>query len=323
VARYARVTAADQTPDDPDGLELLLFRQQQVISRRQALRFLSEAAIRHRLESGAWRVAERGVYVTHSGPVSQEQRLMIGSLAAGAGRPALLGGLSALTKMGFRGWRSDVVHVLLPWRLRDLNPPPWVRVHRTRRLADDEFHRVALPPHTLEARSLVDAAQWAGSDDEAAGIIAAGYQQRLVHGDDIPRALERRPTVRRRRLMLETATDAAGGSHSLPEVDFLRGCRRGSLPLPTRQVVRRDATGRKRYLDAYFEQYRLHVEIDGRQHTDVRQWWADMRRQNELWVAGDRVLRFPAFVIRRKPDEWIPQVRAALVAGGWTPGQPR
>jgi very-short-patch-repair endonuclease len=61
------------------------------------------------------------------------------------------------------------------------------------------------------------------------------------------------------------------------------------------------------------------VEIDGGQHTDVRQWWADMRRQNQLWVAGDRVLRFPSFVIRTKPDEWLPQLRAALIAGGWSP----
>lgn len=161
-----------------------------------------------------------------------------------------------------------------------------------------------MPPHTLEVWSLVDAAQWAGTDDEAARIIAAGYQQRLVRGDEIAQALHRRPTVRRRQLILQTAADAAGGSHSLPELAFLQGCRRARLPLPTRQVVRTDAAGRKRFLDAYFEAYQVHVEIDGGQHTDVRQWWADMRRQNDLWVAGDRVLRFPAFIIRTKPDEW-------------------
>lgn len=61
--RYARVVPTHRVPLDPDGLQLLLFRQRQVISRRQALAYLSEA-IRHRLETGRWRVAERGIYVT-------------------------------------------------------------------------------------------------------------------------------------------------------------------------------------------------------------------------------------------------------------------
>jgi hypothetical protein len=319
VARYKRVEPADRIPSHLDGLELLLFKQRDVISRRQALRFLSEAAVRHRLESGRWRVTERGVYVTHSGPVTSEQRLMIASLAAGAGRPAVLGGLSALAKMGLRGWSRDIVFVLLPWRLRDQNPPPWVEVHRTRWLGREEVRRVGSPPHTREVRSLIDAAQWAGSDREAAAIVAAGFQQRLVWGDEIAQALAAMPAVRRRQLILRIAADAAGGSHSLPEVQFVRGCRRAKLPMPTRQEVRRDAAGRRRYLDAYFDEYHVHVEIDGGHHTEVRQWWADMRRQNEVWVAGDRLLRFPAFVIATKPDEWVSQLRAALIAGGWSP----
>lgn len=42
-----------------------------------------------------------------------------------------------------------------------------------------------------------------------------------------------------------------------------------------------------------------------------------MRRQNDLWVAGDRVLRFPVWVIRDKPEEVAAQLRAALVACDW------
>jgi hypothetical protein len=42
-----------------------------------------------------------------------------------------------------------------------------------------------------------------------------------------------------------------------------------------------------------------------------------MKRQNDLWVAGDRVLRFPAWLVRRRPAEVAAQVRAALVAAGW------
>ena len=85
------------------------------------------------------------------------------------------------------------------------------------------------------------------------------------------------------------------------------------------QHPRLDATGRRRYLDAYFTDYALHVEIDGKHHTDVRQWWSDMKRQNSLWIAGDRVLRFPAWVVEAEPAETTTQLRAALLAAGWLP----
>jgi very-short-patch-repair endonuclease len=91
------------------------------------------------------------------------------------------------------------------------------------------------------------------------------------------------------------------------------------LPLPARQSVVVDASGRRRYRDAYFEEWRVHVEIDGGQHMEVASWWADMQRQNAMWVAGDRVLRFPAWAVRNKPKKVIATVRAALVAAGWRP----
>ncbi|MEU7588786.1 DUF559 domain-containing protein [Micromonospora sp. NPDC049230] len=103
----------------------------------------------------------------------------------------------------------------------------------------------------------------------------------------------------------------------MPELDFLSLVRRAGLPEPTRQKIRCDSAGRRRYLDAYFEQWRVHIEIDGGQHLDPRAWWADMSRQNGLWVDGDRVLRFPAWAIRAKPDEVVTQLRAALRSAGW------
>ena len=36
-----------------------------------------------------------------------------------------------------------------------------------------------------------------------------------------------------------------------------------------------------------------------------------------LWTAGDRVLRFPVWVVRERPSRFIDDVRRALVAAGW------
>lgn len=61
------------------------------------------------------------------------------------------------------------------------------------------------------------------------------------------------------------------------------------------------------------------VEIDGGQHLDPAAAWADMRRQNDLWQRGDRVLRFPAWATRHAPTQVITQLHAALTAAGWRP----
>jgi very-short-patch-repair endonuclease len=94
-------------------------------------------------------------------------------------------------------------------------------------------------------------------------------------------------------------------------------CRRNRLPLPDLQERRSDANGRNRYLDAYWRQYRLHVEVDGAHHLDERHWGADMLRQNEVWLRGDRLLRFPAWLLRTDPARVVAQLRAALHAAGW------
>ncbi|MBL6276727.1 DUF559 domain-containing protein [Micromonospora fiedleri] len=303
--------------DEAGELAWLLFHQEQVLSLDQARRYLSPKAIRHRVDVGRWRQVHRAVYVTHNGPIAPAQLPWIGVLSAGPA--AVLGGLSAARAWGLRRYDDKVVHILLPANHRTRAMPPGVRVHRTTLLPAADVLDVGQPRRTMPARSLVDAAQWAPSDQEARAIIAAGFQQRLVGGDDVRQVLDRLPRARRRALIAQTATDAVGGAHSLPELDFLRLVRRAGLPEPTRQAVRHDATGRRRYLDAWFEEWRVHVEIDGSQHLDPATAWADMRRQNDLWRSGDRVLRFPAWAIRHHPADVIAQLRAALLAAGWRP----
>jgi hypothetical protein len=302
---------------DADELTWLLYRQEQVVSLSQARRFLTPKAIRGRVDTGRWQAVARAVYLTHNGPMTRRQRRWIAALGAGTARPAVLAGASALECHGLRGFRSQAMHVLIPARSQDRDAPPGVVVHRTSRLPPADLHPVGEPPRTMPARSLVDAAQWAGSDDQARAIVAAGFQQRLVDADEMAAVLGRMPRAHRRALTRETAADAAGGAHSLPEGAFRRLCHRGGLPKPTSQRRRRDARGRWRYLDIYFEEWGLHVEIDGGQHMEVRQWWDDMRRQNDLWIPGDRVLRFPSWAVRHRPGEVIAQIRAALIAAGW------
>ncbi|WP_422774112.1 hypothetical protein ACN28C_15305 [Plantactinospora sp. WMMC1484] len=301
--------------DDADELTWLLFRQADVLTGTQARHHLGASALRHRVRTCRWRQVHRNVYLTHNGPVDAEQRLWIAVL--GCGKGSVLAGLTAAIRCGLRGVRSDSIHILRPGGLRTITPPAGVLVRRTETLGGDDVNGRGLPPHTTNARSLVDAAAWARSDDEARMLIAAGFQQRLVGADDVHQVVHRLPTLRRRALILSTANDARGGSESLPELRYLRAARRAGLPEPSRQHRRRDSAGRVRYLDVYYEQWGVHVEIDGGQHLDVRRQWADMKRQNEVWIAGDRILRFPSWLVRDHPHEVITQVRQALQSAGW------
>ncbi|MBB2942479.1 very-short-patch-repair endonuclease [Actinoplanes lutulentus] len=188
---------------------------------------------------------------------------------------------------------------------------PEVRVHRTTLLAGGYRRRKRLPC-TGVARAVVDGAAWADSDAEARGIIVSACQQRRVHPAGLRRVLADMPRVRRRRLIGTTIGDVEGGAESLSELDLLALCRRFRLPLPEQQRFRLDADGRRRFLDAYWAEARLHVEIDGAHHMDVRYWAADMLRQNRVWVRGDRILRFPAFLLRTDPAMVAGQLREAL-----------
>ncbi|GGR86259.1 hypothetical protein GCM10010169_33220 [Micromonospora fulviviridis] len=311
--------------DDASGLEWTLFAQSGVLTWAQAVAELTPAKVRHLLASGRWQRVCRGVLrAAPGGPFSRDQQWWVAVLAAGEG--ALLAGLAAARAGGLRSnWRYEVVDVLVPHQRRapDLlrRLPlglPAVRVRRVRQLAAAD-HQRGRPDRTTMARSLVDAAQWARTDEEAQEIVAAGCQQRRATLAEIGAVLERMPRARRRGLVRETLRDVAGGAEALSEIDLVRLCRRHGLPAPDGQARRRDADGRQRYLDAYWPRWRLHVEVDGAHHMDVRHWAADLRRQNRVWIEGDRILRFTAFDVRHRPDEVVAQLRAALTAAGWRP----
>jgi hypothetical protein len=109
--------------------------------------------------------------------------------------------------------------------------------------------------------------------------------------------------------------DIAGGSQALSEIDFVRLCRRHGLPEPQRQQVRREPSGRRRYLDASWRRRdgRLVVaEVDGALHLIVKQWWDDQLRQNELALADALVLRYPSVIVRTREDLIANQLRRAL-----------
>jgi very-short-patch-repair endonuclease len=162
----------------------------------------------------------------------------------------------------------------------------------------------------------VDAASWARTDREARTVIAMAFQQRLVGLREVSDVLGAMPRAKRRQLAWTASLDAAGGAESLGELDLAALLRQHGLPSPTYQKVRVDASGHRRYLDAYFDEYGVHVEIDGAHHLDATQAWLDYDRQNQLWMSGECVLRFPAWLLRDQPHKVVADIRRALMDRG-------
>lgn len=309
--------------DDAPELEWLIFGQSGVLTYRQAVDAIGRARVRRMIHAGRWRNIIRGVLLTQNGELTRAQQLWVAVLVAGPG--ALLAGAAAAAESSVRGLRGDPIDVLVPASrvrtdlLRQLPPDmTGVVVHRTTVLPRDHV-QVGRPTRTTLPRAVVDAASWARSNDEARTIVASACQQRRVTAEELDAVVDVLPRMPRRALVRATIADIAGGAQALSEIDFVRLCRRFRLPEPDLQERRRDAAGRLRFLDAYWRKWRLHVEVDGAHHMEVRHWEADLRRQNEVWIPGDRVLRFSSYQVRRRQTEVADQLRRALLASGWQP----
>jgi hypothetical protein len=301
----------------PRELEEILDGQEKVISVRVALRYMSAGALRWRIGSGWWQQPCRSVVVAQSGPLTEKQRLR--AALEWTGRDAVLGGLTAAWLDGFVGFGDRKVnrpiHVVVPsGRTVGRQPTSMpVVVHYSTMLGYADVHPVREPRRTRIARSLVDAASWMATERGTRAILAAGVQQKLVRPADLSRVADANQRLYRRKLMTETLGDIAGGAQALSELDFTRlVVLPYHLPEPDRQSRRKDADGKWRYLDAVWENAKVVVEVDGRQHMDTQQYWDDMNRDNDLQIDGYLVLRFPSWLIRHHPGYVAERIQEAL-----------
>jgi very-short-patch-repair endonuclease len=304
--------------DDHDSaLAELLISQDGVLRVDAVMEYLTRGALRWRVSSGRWQQPCPGIVVAHSGPLTEGQVLRVAVLWAGAG--AALAGLTAARLDGLSGFEDRgqrPVHLLVPASrpVRRARPALPLVVHYSRLLGPDDVHPVRVPRRTRVARSLVDAAAWAGHDRRAQAVLAAGVQQRLARPADLLAVVAANRRLARRAMISATLADIAGGAQALSELDLTRLVRRHRLPEPDRQAPRRDAAGRRRWLDAVWEAARVIVEVDGIHHIDAAEYWADMDRDIDFTLGGYRILRFPSFVVRYHGDYVAGKLRDALLA---------
>jgi hypothetical protein len=229
-----------------------------------------------------------------------------------------LAGLTAAAVAGLRGFDDAFVHIVVAGSC-SARLPPWVRVHNSRRFTDDDIRRGPELPRTTTDRALVDAAAWTASPRRACAILCAGVQQRVTRSQSLAAEFERAGAIRHNRILRAVLGDISGGGHTLSELDLAPLAHRAGLPPPRRQVLRREARGRVRYVDAEFDLPDgtvLMVEVDGAVHLKPVQWWNDLARQNELVIGGGQMLRFDSVTMRLNPRAVIGQLARMRRAHG-------
>lgn len=247
----------------------------------------------------------------HNGPLTRDE--FIRAALINQGPRAVATAFTAAELFGLTGWERDEVHVLVPRGAR-VRPLPNVRIHYVGSWSATSCHPVR-PLHSLAPALVVASATFAEARP-ACGILAAAVQQRLMRAIDLRTALAAAPRTRHRAILLAAVEDIAQGAHALSELDFVKLCRRHQLPPPRQQVIRLDGAGNRRFLDAEWYRYdgrRVVAEVDGAIHRTVDRWIADLRRQNELLIGDDLVLRYPSIVVRTDEAYVAGQLRRVLL----------
>lgn len=288
-------------------------RQGQVVARRQVYdQGLTRWELRGELRARRWQLVGRQAVCLHNGEVSTEGTWWAAVFEGGS--RAQLDGASSLIASGLKRFAVERIRVSVP---RGVSCPRRSQfdIRQTRRWSADDRAPSGVP-RTRVPVAAVRGALWARTDKEAAYLLTLVVQQGMDRPEAIGEQLLRIRRDRRRLFLHTVVNDLLDGARSLGEIDVPRELVRRGLPRPNRQVLRRDAANRY-YLDLYWDDLRLVVEIDGIHHTWAENVIGDALRQNTLVLQGDTVLRLPLLGLRLEPDAFYAQIERAIRLAGW------
>lgn len=278
-----------------DALLRLRHRQAGVLSRAQALSLgVDEVFVERMLRRREWVRVHDGVYVDHTGPLSQRQRDWAALLRYPG---SVLAGGAALAAAGLdRDRRAGQVELAVPHGRR-IGRSPGVLVTQLR-CFDTAALVHASPPRLRVEHAALLLASAAATADGAVAVLADAVREGATTVSRLVDALTHHPRLPRRALLREVLADVAEGAQSPLERRYLRDVERAhGLPRGERQVreVVRLVEGevlRWVVRDVRYRAQRTLLELDGRiGHSASLDKWADLQRDLEAAVHGDLSLR--------------------------------
>jgi hypothetical protein len=294
----------------------LLDLQAGLVSRRQALeRGLTSNDIRRLVRCRDLTVVHRGVYVSHTGPLTWLQRAWAAVLAI---EPAALSHSSALRAADGPGRRGDepVIHVAVD-RSRNIAAPAGVDLHRMSNF-ENRVQWNCSPPRVRVEEALLDRAADAANDFAAISVLADGVQSRRTTAARLSVALSGRPRIVRRHFLAGVLADLAEGTCSVLEHGYLTRVERPHGLAVARRQVSASARG-PIYRDVEYRPHGLIIELDGRLfHDNATARDQDLDRDLDAAVDGLLTVRIGWGQVFDRPCSTAHRVGKLLGARGWT-----
>jgi hypothetical protein len=298
---------------DQEALARILRKQHGVLSYAQALDCgMTGRVVRYRgRKPGPWQLLLPGVYLTHTGKPTDEERDVAALLYAGA--QSVLTGAAALRRHGLEACRRDTVDVLVP--LNTQRPDvAFVRLHRTARLPT--WYCVAGQVRfVFPERAVADAARGLTRLSDVRAVVAEAVQRGRCPLPLLAEELADGPvrgSARLRRALAEVSlgirSPAEGDLHDL--IVWAR------LPMPMfnpRLLVGEEFLAKP---DCWWPESGVAAEADSRRwHLSPADWEYTMARHARMSAQGIIVLHFSPVQIRTERSYVAGVIRKALAAG--------
>lgn len=223
---------------------------------------------------------------------------------------------TAASLLGLPSRDCAKLHVLLGPR-RVLPQRAELLVHG-RTVEEGDVVRTTGLPVTSGSRTYVDLAEYLRIPELVIlgdAVLRAGFTDPFSLAARVQAAAGRRG-IKRARDALELL-DA--GAQSVPESLIRYHLMSSDLPKPTTQLPVCNAKGIVvAHADLGYEEWRVLIEYEGRQHSEGDQFGRDIERYSRMAADGWTVLRFSS-VHLRTPWLIVERVRASLTARGWRP----
>jgi predicted transcriptional regulator of viral defense system len=274
--------------DIPSEISALAQRQAGAISRQQLLDAgLNPQLIIRRIERGRWQQLYRGVYATFSGLPPRETWLWAAILSAGEG--AVLSHQTAAELHGLLDPPADAIYVTVPSTRRVATRGLIIRTSGRVKQARQPNRA---PPRTSVEETVLDLVQLAPGFDDVCGWITKACAKRLTTEEKLRTALAMRKKMRWRAELDDVLAAAGSGIHSVLEYRYLRDVERAHGLPRSRHQVRAVIDGKVVYRDAYYEEYQVAVELDGRLAHPDEERWRDSHRDTQAGVQGVQTCRY-------------------------------
>ena len=272
---------------------------------------LSKTVVQRLIDTGQWLRLDRGLLL-----VGRTEPVWLTWVWAGlllGGPLARAGGMTAARLNGLTEDEPEPAEILIPFGAR-LADRDWV-TFRQERPGIRSISR-SEPPCTRIEDTVLDLCG-AGTTASAIDWITTAVQRRLTTPEQLTRALQRRQRIPHRKLITGIIRDAADGVQSSLEYHYRHDVELAhGLPTGIRQ---RSRTARNEFIDVFYEEYALVVELDGRIGHVGR--LRDRRRDNVHTRTGSPSLRYGWTETTQESCAVAMEVAEVLSIQGW-PGYP-